>query len=275
MGHTNATSLSGSSFQLQFSFFPIHGLDSVLAKAALPVGPKNFGYSLAPSPSLGLNLAFRLGALWQQPLASITLGKTVAASTTATAQLLEKIRFVDEHLKTSVYNHDTKVDIPKGRFEFDCSGLVNWLLKQVAPTAYAELKSDRPRVLEYAKTLKAIAYDKPSAGWRRIQKIADAEPGDVIAWPTPDWYPSDATGHMGIVYAKPEKVSGGYLVRIADATSYPHGEDSREGGTGFGYGTIFIAVDPDTGEGKGQGWTGRYSTNTILKTPIYVGRPLQ
>ena len=84
-----------------------------------------------------------------------------------------------------------------------------------------------------------------------------------------------ATGHMGVVYEKPVAVSGGYLVRIADATSYPHGEDSREGGTGFGFGSILVTVDPDTGEGTGQGWTGRYSGNTVIKTPIYVGRPLQ
>ncbi len=271
MGHTNATSFSGDSFQVKFSFFPVHALDSVLAK---PGVPPNLGYRLATPSALAWNLSFRLGSLWDQPLAALSFAKKIAVSTVS-EKILEMLRFIDAHLKTSVYNHDTKVDIAKGRFEFDCSGMVNWLLKEVAPKAYAELKSDRPRVAEYAKTLRAIAYDKPTAGWRRIQKIADAEPGDVIAWPTPDWYPSDATGHMGIVWAKPEKVSGGYLVRIADATSYPHGEDSREGGTGFGFGTVLIITDPDTGEGKGQGWTGRYSVNTILKTPIYVGRPLQ
>ncbi len=197
------------------------------------------------------------------------------SATNPSVQNLEKIRFIEQRLKTSVYNHNTKVDIAKGQFEFDCSGLVNWILQQTAPTAYAELKAERPRVIEYVKALKAIPYDKPSPGWRRVKKIEDAEPGDVIAWPTPDWYPSDASGHMGIVYGKPEKVSGGYLIRIADATSYPHGEDSREGGTGFGFGTILVTVDPDTGEGTGQGWTGRYSANTVIKTPIYVGRPLK
>ena len=198
-----------------------------------------------------------------------------APSASASEKILEIVRLIEKKLKTTVYNHQTKVDLAKGRFEFDCSGMVNWILEQAAPTAYSELKSDRPRVAEYVQALKKIPFDKPSPGWRRVQKIADAEPGDVIAWPTPSWYPSDATGHMGVLVAKPEKVSGGYLLRLADATSYPHGEDTREGGTGFGYGTVLISVDPDSGEGTGQGWTGRYSGNTILKTPIYVGRALK
>ena len=194
---------------------------------------------------------------------------------TAVAKILADIDLIEMKLKTSVYNANTKVDLRKGNFEFDCSGMVNWLLERSAPTAFAELKADRPRVIEYVKTLKAIPANQPSAGWRRIEKIADAERGDVVAWPTPDWYPSNATGHMGVLVAPPLAVDGGYLLRLADSTSYPHGDDSREGGTGFGYGTVFITVDAQTGAGTGQGWTGRHSYNTVLETPIYVGRPLK
>jgi hypothetical protein len=194
---------------------------------------------------------------------------------TASARVLEMLTLIEKKLKTSVYNANTKVDVDKGVFEFDCSGMVNWILKDKAPTAFAELKAERPRVIEYVKALKAISPNQPSAGWRRVAKIADAEPGDVIAWPTPDWYPSNATGHMGILVAKPEAVDGGFLLRIADSTSYPHGDDSREGGTGFGHGTVLIAVDAKSGAGTGQGWTGRHSSNTVIETPIYVGRPLK
>lgn len=198
-----------------------------------------------------------------------------AALKTASAAVLDRIELIRNKLKTTVYNANTKVDVDKGIFEFDCSGMVNWILKDRAPTAFAELKAERPRVIEYVKALKNIPPNQPSAGWRRIEKIADAEPGDVIAWPTPDWYPSSATGHMGILIAPPLKVDGGYLLRIADSTSYPHGDDTREGGTGFGYGSVLITVDAKTGAGTGQGWTGRHSANTVLETPIYVGRPLK
>ncbi len=246
-------------------------------QGANPLAAWRLHFQLFQSP------ASALGGLWFKVAAANPTAARVAAAkntltlsgATATDRVLEALRFIEKRVKTTVYNHDTKVDFAKGQFEFDCSGMVNWILRQAAPTAYAELKSERPRVAEYVKALKKIPYNKPSAGWRRVQKIADAEPGDVVAWPTPDWYPSSATGHMGILVAAPEKVSGGYLLRLADATSYPHGEDSREGGTGFGYGSILVTVDPDSGEGTGQGWTGRYSANTVLKTPIYVGRPLQ
>ncbi|MCE9624993.1 MAG: hypothetical protein K8R69_06010 [Deltaproteobacteria bacterium] len=208
-------------------------------------------------------------------LKTIAVLQPAFAGLSAVDRVLDALRFIDKRVKTTVYNHNTVVNPDKGQFEFDCSGMVNWILQRAAPDAYAELKSDRPRVAEYVKALRAVPYDKPSNGWRRVKKIADAEPGDIIAWPTPDWYPSDATGHMGVLAAKPEAVSGGYLLRLADATGYPHGEDTREGGTGFGYGTILVTLNPDTGEGTGQGWTGRYSGNTVIKTPIYVGRPLK
>jgi len=248
-----------------------------LLQGTHPLAAWRLHFQLFQSP------ASALGGVWFKASASnATTARAAAAKNTltlsgvtATARVLEALRFIEKRVKTTVYNHETKVDFAKGQFEFDCSGMANWILRQAAPTAYAELKSERPRVAEYVKALKKIPYNKPSAGWRRVQKIADAEPGDVIAWPTPDWYPSSATGHMGILVAAPEKVSGGYLLRLADATSYPHGEDSREGGTGFGYGSILVTVDPDSGEGTGQGWTGRYSANTVLMTPIYVGRPLQ
>lgn len=245
-----------------------------------PAPHENSGYVKVGPSSLGFEryyaqFSLRIPSLFVGILPSITLSALAAPSASASEKILEIVRLIEKKLKTTVYNHQTKVDLAKGRFEFDCSGMVNWILEQAAPTAYSELKSDRPRVAEYVQALKKIPFDKPSAGWRRVQKIADAEPGDVIAWPTPSWYPSDATGHMGVLVAKPEKVSGGYLLRLADATSYLHGEDTREGGTGFGYGTVLISVDPDSGEGSGQGWTGRYSGNTILKTPIYVGRALK
>ncbi|KAB2838414.1 NlpC/P60 family protein [bacterium] len=248
-------------------------------QGANPLAAWRLSFQLFQGPALSLAIAApKFAALGSTAALRVsTASKNALALTglTASARVLEALHFIEKRVKTTVYNHKTQVDFAKGQFEFDCSGMVNWILQQAAPTAYAELKSERPRVAEYVKALKKIPYDQPSAGWRRVQKIADAEPGDVIAWPTPDWYPSDATGHMGIVAAKPEKVSGGYLIRIADATSLPHGEDSREGGTGFGYGDILITVDPDTGAGTGQGWTGRYSANTVIKTPIYVGRPLQ
>lgn len=255
--------------------YPTLPLSRTASAASPPLRSQNpfVASSIGAATWVGLPPLFKLFAA-HLPF-QLQVAAPAAAVKTASAEVLARIELVRTKLKTTVYNANTKVDIDKGVFEFDCSGMVNWILKDVAPNALAELKSDRPRVIEYVKALKKISPNQPSAGWRRVAKIADAEPGDVIAWPTPDWYPSEATGHMGVLVAKPEPVSGGFLLRIADSTSYPHGDDSREGGTGFGYGTILITVDPSSGAGTGQGWTGRHSQNTVLETPIYVGRPLK
>ncbi|HKX11849.1 MAG TPA: hypothetical protein VJP40_01760 [bacterium] len=245
--------LSATTSQISTAFLAAASPSTAVAVLALP-------------PLLKLFAALPMQLKVATPAASLP---------TASAKVLADVALIEKKLKTSVYNANTKVDLLKGNFEFDCSGMVDWILERSAPTAFAELKAERPRVIEYVKALKAIPANQPSAGWRRIAKIADAEPGDIVAWPTPDWYPSSATGHMGILVAAPEAVDGGFLLRLADSTSYPHGDDSREGGTGFGYGTVLITVDAKTGAGTGQGWTGRHSYNTVLETPIYVGRPLK
>ncbi|HKY62194.1 MAG TPA: hypothetical protein VJR29_02155 [bacterium] len=263
MGHIEAIPGLKGFFPSALRAEPFFGSAARVATTSFHFIPASASAMVSPLAPLG---AWPLLRLFGAPLRKLT---------TAADKVLADVALIDQKLKTSVYNANTKVDLKKGIFEFDCSGMVNWILERSAPTAFAELKAERPRVIEYVKALKAIPANQPSAGWRRIAKIADAEPGDVIAWPTPDWYPSNATGHMGILVAKPEAVDGGYLLRLADSTSYPHGDDSREGGTGFGYGTVLITVDAKTGAGTGQGWTGRHSYNTVLETPIYVGRPLQ
>lgn len=264
------------------TFPPLQGLITVSAIPTLlpsptlarqPVSFQNSFPKQIPGISPVPNSA-PLARLFQAPQAIIAAPLSLKGGTPAERNI-EVVHLIEKRLQTTVYSHETRVDIDKGKFEFDCSGMANWILQTTAPVAYAELQAARPRVADYVRTLTAVSYDKPSPGWRRVQKIADAEPGDVIAWPTPSWYPSDVSGHMGILAAKPEKVSGGYLLRLADSTSYPHGEDTREGGTGFGFGTILVTTNPATDEGTGQGWTGRYSGNTILKTPVFVGRPLK
>ena len=69
------------------------------------------------------------------------------------------------------------------------------------------------------------------------------------------------------------EVAGGYLVRIADASSYQHQDDDRyeSGRTGFGSGTILLVADPETGEPRAYGWFGLYS-RWVLETSIAFGR---
>ena len=256
-------------------------------KSALPKTKKKKPKGKGKGKKFNASLKFTIPAPFRLLTQLLPLATTqgvsstpVVSGKTAVQKVLATVRYIEKNLKTSHYQALTRIDVNQGKFNFDCSGMVGWILNGSAPQASAEVSKktpsyqSRPIVANFVKTLQSIQSNKPTLGWRRVLRIADARPGDVIAWPTPSWYPSSASGHMGIVAEKPVKVQGGYLVRIADSTSYPHGNDTRNGGSGFGYGTIFVTVDPKTGEGTGQGWTGRYSTATVIRTPVVVGRPL-
>jgi hypothetical protein len=114
---------------------------------------------------------------------------------------------------------------------------------------------------------------RPRNGWLRIPRIADARPGDVLAWPRPRWFRSNNTGHVAFVAEAPRVTARGVLVRVTDATSVGHQDDprNREGGpTGFGQGTLLIATDPL------YGWVGaRTPEDWMIATPVRVGRAVR
>jgi hypothetical protein len=65
---------------------------------------------------------------------------------------------------------------------------------------------------------------------------------------------------------------GSYAVRVADATSLGHQDDTRvddEDG-GFGLGTIVFLTD-EVGRGASYGWFGTQSEGYVV-TPIVIGR---
>ena len=111
-----------------------------------------------------------------------------------------------------------------------------------------------------------------------MERIEDARPGDVLAWRRPRWIASRNTGHVAFVLAAPRRISPGgdyYEVRVADATSILHADDTRGGPqqrSGFGYGTLTFRVDPATHRGVAYGWFGR-ATPWYVPTPIAFGRP--
>src|SRR6185503_3926276 len=109
-----------------------------------------------------------------------------------------------------------------------------------------------------------------------VSRAQDAKPSDVIAWIKPPIVPSPNTGHVAFIVHKPVPVAsrpGTYLVRVADSTSLLHDDDTREGRTGFGFGTIVVLADANSDAPTGFGWAGlRFWT---FQTPIAIGRPLR
>ena len=219
--------------------------------------------------------ALALWALTPTPVSAAT----ATAKEPAHQQILGRIAQIAQNLQTSKYNHSTIVDERQGRYEFDCSGFVTWVLRRSAPGAYSSLlaRAKRPLARDYYHELaRAPVGERTPRGIRRIARVDQAEPGDIVAWLKPAQLRSPHTGHVGFLLERPRpltEVAGGYLVRIADASSYQHQDDDRyeSGRTGFGSGTIMLVADPETGEPRAYGWFGQYS-RWVLETSIALGR---
>jgi hypothetical protein len=199
----------------------------------------------------------------------------------ASDRILEKLARVATNLRESKYNHATVVDEQKGRYEFDCSGFVTWLLRRTAPGAYSTFvtrsQNQRPLARDYYwEIARAPVGERTPRGVRKISRVDAALPGDIVAWLKPALLQSPHTGHVAFVLEPPQPapdVPGGFLVRIADASSYQHDADDRyaSGRTGFGSGTILLVADPETGEPRAYGWFGLRS-RFVLETSIAIGR---
>jgi cell wall-associated NlpC family hydrolase len=202
-----------------------------------------------------------------------------AAAESKSERILEQLARISETLNSSKYNHATIVDERSGRYEFDCSGLVTWVLRRAAPGAHASMlaRSKRPLARDYYYELsRAPLAERTPRGVRRVARVADAEPGDIVAWLKPSIVQSPNTGHVAFLLERPRSAPGipnGYLVRIADASQYQHDDDDRYGSgrTGFGTGTILLLADEVTGAPTAYGWFGLRS-GFALYTDIALGR---
>jgi hypothetical protein len=196
--------------------------------------------------------------------------------------ILDRLGRIDENMTESVYHHATVVDEKRGFYQFDCSGMLNWVLRRSAPGAYGSVKarSAKGRALArdyYWELQKTRPGNAAPRGWRRVSRVDEAEPGDVIAWLKPARIKSPNTGHCAFLLEAPrptQAVPGGFLVRIADSTRYRHDDDDRSvsGRSGFGSGTILI-VAGDDGEPVAYGWVGL--RGWLLEASIAIGRPVR
>lgn len=212
---------------------------------------------------------------------ALALPRPAAAQRSAPpgARVLAALGAVASTHRVGRYSHDTRVDLRAGRYEWDCSAMAAYVLRRSAPGTIRAIANGRPVAVDFYRAISRSPAVPNRGPWMHVRRVADAQPGDVIAWPRPRWFPSRNTGHVAFVIDAPQPVAGGVLVRIADSTSVGHQDDTRDyrrGETGFGYGTLFIATDPSTGAGTAYGWAGRYTpAEWMVATPVVVGRPLR
>lgn len=182
------------------------------------------------------------------------------------------------NIKSTKYVHPPYTDDDaNGIYEFDCLGFVDHVLMGADMTSYQEIgKNVSPSIESYAAYFSRLdAHTPNAAGWTKVTRPADLEPGDICLWLKPGTLD---TGHMWIIAGEPEgnpKRPGEVMVRIFDSTGTAHTSDSRTGSafrTGLGSGILGYMVD---GEGNAEGlyWEGGLSTGAGERdTTIVCGR---
>ncbi|MBI2897866.1 MAG: hypothetical protein HYY06_30185 [Deltaproteobacteria bacterium] len=193
----------------------------------------------------------------------------------AAGRILTVLGEVARSVRVTRYQHNTVVRPRSGVFLWDCSGMAAWVVGRAAPAARAAIQSSRPVARDFFGAIARAPVERPRRGWQRLERLADARPGDVFAWLRPPDWPRRNTGHVGFILEPPSPVPGlpgAWAVRISDATSIPHQADSRTwpGDGGFGVGTLMFMTDAG-GAPTHYGWHGTRAGFTA-ETRIVVGR---
>ncbi len=191
-------------------------------------------------------------------------------------------------MKVTLYQHKTEVDRDAGSYKYDCVRFVSYAMKQAAPEALEAVMRERgiakgrtPSPPSYQKFFGGLIA-KPVKGWAAVPRVADLRAGDVVSW---DYKTERASGHAVIIAEAPKQSKdGSWAVKVYDATSTPHAEDSRPDDaraqifettghrSGLGHGVMAFTADPSTGAFTGYRWTPK---GKIILCPIAAGRPVK
>ena len=216
-----------------------------------------------------------LAGLWL--LASAQSGANVAVKDRSAA-VADALATIEHGLTATTYQHHIAVDTRRGIYRWDCSIMAAWILGRAAPAARRAIGVDKPLARDFYRVIERAPTDRPGRGWQRLADVAALEPGDLFAWLKPEMFKQRAnTGHVGFALSKPwrhPRFAGVWLLRIADATTELHGDDSRPPGGQGGFGTATIAFLVDAaGAPRAYGWYGEpQDPATFVPTEIVLGR---
>ncbi len=255
---------------------PTLGLALVLLLAVLgpvvPVRADETRDAAAPPESDSLPASVHRLAIEARPAPAFA---SASAPTRAGQRVLDTLARVRAQLRTTRYQHVTAVRERTGDFAWDCSGMAAWVLSRAAPRALGAIARGRPVARDFHRVIARAPVGRARGGWQRLASIGDARPGDVFAWVRPSDWPPRNTGHVGFVLAPPAPVpwiAGAWVVRIADATSVGHQDDTRaeDPDGGYGEGTLMFFTEP-TGRVTAYAWHGTLSSAAVA-TDIVFGR---
>ena len=169
-------------------------------------------------------------------------------------QIVAEAESIVDTVRQTDYQHTQHIDAAEGVYDCDCNGFVGYVLMQVAPEQYGMIIREphqvRPRAFKYFEYFASLTSQSERA-WHRIDFLADARPGDVMAWRFPKIEKDQNTGHVVVIATVPIlEADGLYSVRVYDSAAEPHFADTRgtDAGrfpTGVGSGVIKMRVDAD------------------------------
>jgi hypothetical protein len=198
------------------------------------------------APSAGLSLPF---FAWALAGSLFFVLATVADDLNRGDNIADAAEKLLDDVRETHYQHKTYVLQSAGIYDMDCSGFVDFLLKRVAPQQYVHLPIEsghaRPRAAMYFDLFSGLSSNSVP-GWKPIERLADAQRGDIIAWALAASTQKEGdTGHVVIVAAPPVLAkTGEYRVAVYDSTGIHHDDDSRPKETsGIGKGVITFRVD--------------------------------
>lgn len=244
-----------------------------IGRAQVPRRPQFVKFAFVYAASLAC-LALLCGNLTARELPK-TNGDGAANAVTQSVHD-EAMRILNS-IQLTAYKHDTDIDEKKGQYYCDCSGFVGYVLNRTASKDDKKGPfgngSRRPLAMDYEKGFdKAPENVVAGARWQQIVRVADARPGDVIAWRHEVPKPGN-TGHVVIVDKKPVVEKDG-LVRmdIIDSTTLPSADiTGSKGKTGIGRRTMWFKVDSD---GHAVAYVRGKRTATPKTEAISIGRAL-
>ncbi len=220
---------------------------------------------------------------YPRPLLAIFLSLTTLATAAEKSaeppvvRVARELHRIGANLKHTKYSHPTRVDEEAGSYELDCSGLACYMLKRVLPEHYGNVTIPKGQARATARNFHDYFAAAPTDrsgkdGWRRIERIIDTRPGDILAWRAAKPKPG-ATGHVVIIDGRPTLTRDGRVrVPIVDSTGSPHGSDTRKPGqTGIGRGLMWFIIDR---RGRPIGYHWSRPTGTPSKRSIAIGRPV-
>lgn len=179
----------------------------------------------------------------------------MAGEATSGQQINHKALAVENDVVSTTYSHTNYIDVETGSYDVDCNGFVGFVLDEAAPEHLHQIRPEPgyrwPRAYIYQRYFADLAAGGAGT-WIQVLRLADARPGDIIAWSLIEEPDLDQnTGHVMIVAEEPIDLGGATLsVRVYDSSDVIHFDDSRgQGGdspaTGIGIGTIHFRVGAD------------------------------